>query len=151
MWRISTKNDDPELIEMCLALYREDPSPMRDTKKNIQATLSEFRQNPIRGRAVVLEVVHEIAGYALLASFWSNELGGEICFIDELFVKSNHRGQGQSRALIAALSNESPLWPTKPVAIDLEVTPQNEKARALYAKLGFRPAKNAHMRLLLAQ
>jgi ribosomal protein S18 acetylase RimI-like enzyme len=149
MWRLAKPEDDRELIAMCLELYREDPSPVPVSKLNISQTLIRFREEPLRGRAVVLDMNGVIAGYALLASFWSNELFGEICFIDELYVKPNHRGNGFSQMLISELPNERELWPVRPVAIDLEVTPQNEKARALYAKLGFAPTKNAHMRLPL--
>jgi ribosomal protein S18 acetylase RimI-like enzyme len=33
------------------------------------------------------------------------------------------------------------------MALDLEVTPTNERARKLYASLGFAPMRNAHLRL----
>jgi len=54
-------------------------------------------------------------GYALLISFWSNELGGEVCNIDELSVASEYRGRGLATALIEQLAEggASP-WPVKP-------------------------------------
>jgi hypothetical protein len=40
---------------------------------------------------VVCDVERRTVGYALLISFWSNELGGEVCNIDELFVAPVYR------------------------------------------------------------
>jgi ribosomal protein S18 acetylase RimI-like enzyme len=44
----------------------------------------------------------------------------------------------------------SALWPRRPVAIELEVRPDNTRAIAFYEGLGFEHATNAHMRLPLA-
>jgi ribosomal protein S18 acetylase RimI-like enzyme len=86
----------------------------------------------------------------LLISFWSNELGGEVCNIDELFVAPEYRGRGVATALLERLAEgEESLWPVRPAALALEVTPQNERARALYERLGFR-GKNLAMRRLLS-
>ena len=91
--------------------------------------------------------IRRIVFYALLISFWSNELGGEICNIDELYVCRHVRGNGHGKALIMSLKTENSIWPNKPVAIELEVSPHNSKARAFYEKLGFSPLRNTVMRL----
>ena len=96
---------------------------------------------------MVLDLKGKLCGYALLISFWSNEMGGEVCIMDELYVSASARGQGHASQLIKQLQECSPLWPGKLVAIELEVTPQNAKARALYSKLGFASVKNSHMRV----
>ena len=129
-------------------LYAEDPSPAPVPEHHTRQTLARFRSEPIRGIAVVLELDHTIAGYSFLVSFWSNELGGEIIVIDELYVRPAHRNQGHARTLITALSRENNLWPGRIVAVELETTPQNRRASALYTRLGFRPVKNTRLRLL---
>ena len=58
------------------------------------AVLAKLREEPNRGRAVICDVEGRTVGYALLISFWSNELGGEVCYIDELFVAPLYRGRG---------------------------------------------------------
>jgi ribosomal protein S18 acetylase RimI-like enzyme len=113
----------------------------------MEATLLALRSQPVRGSALVLEIDGKTVGYALLISFWSNELGGEICNIDELYVSPAARRQGHASALLKGLVNDSPLWLGQPVAFQLEVTPQNAKAKALYSKLGFRVARNTTMRI----
>jgi ribosomal protein S18 acetylase RimI-like enzyme len=145
-WREATGADDGAIVELCAELNREDPGPRPVPPAHVQATLAALRSAPIRGRAVVLEVGGVVAGYALLISFWSNELGGEICNVDELYVRPPHRGQGHGTALVSSLGEGRGPWPRIPVAIELEVSPDNPRARALYEALGFGETKNVAMR-----
>ena len=148
-WRLARAEEDGAIVEMSLALYGHDSSPGAVSEPQIRATLDRFRREPIRGRAVVLEEHGSIAGFAFLVSFWSNELGGEVCTIDELYVKPQSRQRGHSTSLVVALREDRSLWPARPVALELEVSPTNQRARALYDRLGFLPRHNATLRLRL--
>jgi ribosomal protein S18 acetylase RimI-like enzyme len=145
MWRAATAADDRAILEMFLELYREDPSPEPVPDEQLLRTLRAFREEPIRGKALVLESDGEPIGYAFLVSFWSNELGGEVVNVDELWVHADHRGRGAGTQLMERLQRGE-LWGRVPVAIDLEVTPDNHRARALYERLGFVAGKNTVMR-----
>ena len=136
MWRLANPGEDDSLVEMCLRLYDEDPGVIRVHPKNMRATLRALRREPCRGRAVVLDIEGQLSGYALLIAFWSNELGGDICEVDELFVVPECRNQGHGQALFNAIS-EGDLWPTPIVGIALGVTPDNVRARRLYERLKF--------------
>ena len=131
---------------MCMALNVEDPGPTPVRPQQMRCTLAKLREDANSGRAVVCKVEGRTVGYALLIPFWSNELGGEVCNIDELFVAPQYRERGLATALFGSLTEgDSLLWPTKPTALALEVSLQNERARALYERLGFR-GKNLAMR-----
>ncbi|MFT3914225.1 MAG: GNAT family N-acetyltransferase [Anaeromyxobacteraceae bacterium] len=145
-WRPARPDEDETVVAMCLALNREDPGTRPVEASQVRRTLAALRADPVRGRAVVLEEDGAARGYALLVSFWSNELGGEVCNVDELWVAPEARGRGQAHALISALQAGTGPWPRVPVAIELEVSPENARARALYEKLGFAPQRNAGMR-----
>ena len=145
MWRDARSNDDEIIIEMCRELNREDPGPHLVPDSHMERTLAALRAEKTRGKAVILELDNKVEGYALLISFWSNELGGEVCNIDEFYVRASSRGLGHASELVESLISGTPLWAQRPAAIELEVTPQNSKARALYSKLGFEIATNAHM------
>lgn len=138
MWRPARPDDDAALIALCGALYTEDPSPAPVPPAQVAATLAALRAAPWRGRALALDLGAGPVGYALLIAFWSNELGGEVCVIDELYVAPAHRSLGWGSALLTALQGEpGALWPDRPAALALEVTPGNHAAQALYARLGF--------------
>jgi len=135
MWRPATERDDAVLAELCLGLYREDPGPLPGGARHMLETLATLRHAPWRGRAVVLDIAGRVAGYALLIA-WSNEFGGEVCSVDELYVMSDLRGRGHGAALFEAIERGE-VWPTPLVAVALGVTPTNAGARRLYERLGF--------------
>lgn len=148
-WRPARPDDDEAVIAMSLNLYAHAPPAGGISAAQILRTLETFRHQPVRGRALVLDDQGERCGYAFLVSFWSNELGGEICTIDELYVVPDWRGHGWATVLLDTLRSGDGLWPIRPVALELEVAPANVRARALYERAGFRPRHNATLRLMI--
>jgi GNAT superfamily N-acetyltransferase len=109
----------------------------------MRRTLAEFMANPIRGAVAVLEIGHGLCGYALLVSFWSNELGGEICALDELYVAPAYRGRGLATQFIQRLAEgNSSIWPRRTAMITVEAYRTNPRAKALYERLGFQVSPN---------
>lgn len=137
MWRPAHPSDDDDIARMCLALNIEDPGPASAPAENMARTLRALREVPSRGRAVVLELNGRVCGYGLLMAFWSNEHGGAVCTIDELYVESAVRGRRHATRLIEHLAAGTDPWVPKTVALTLEVTPHNTRARRLYERLGF--------------
>jgi ribosomal protein S18 acetylase RimI-like enzyme len=135
IWRTARSEEDDLVVEMFMELNRDDPGPRPVGPEQMRRTLAVLRREPARGRAVVLELDGHLIGYSLLISFWSNELGGEVCDVDELFIAPEHRSRGHGRSLFAAIERGE-LWPA-PVAIALGVSPSNARARRLYESLGF--------------
>jgi len=92
-----------------VGLYREDPGPLPGGARHLLETLATLRHAPWRGRAVVLDVAGRVVGYR------SNEFGGEVCSVDELYVTSDLRGRGHGSALFEAIERGE-VWPTPLVA-----------------------------------
>jgi GNAT superfamily N-acetyltransferase len=136
MWRIAAESDDEVLVAMCRGLHQEDPGPLTGGAGHMLDTLSMLRREPWRGRAVALDIGRQVVGYALIIAFWSNELGGEVCEVDELYVAREFRGRGHGTAFFEALERGE-LWPVPVVGVALGVTPGNARARRLYERLGF--------------
>ena len=136
----SFENSDRKIItEMILDLYSEDNSIKPMTPEKINRTFRAFRSHPEKGRIMVIESDGIIAGYSILLDFWSNEFGGNILFVDELFVKKEYRGQSIATDFIKYISQNRS---EETVALQLQVTPSNIKARKLYERLGFELHKN---------
>jgi ribosomal protein S18 acetylase RimI-like enzyme len=147
-WRPATPADDPALIALGERLYAEDPTPEDPGPRSMARTLAALRADPRRGLALALDLGDGPVGYALLIAFWSNELGGDVITIDELYVAPPARGRGHSSALIEGLAAGAlgaERWPERPAALTLEVTPTNAAAMRLYERLGFR-GKNLCLR-----
>ena len=156
-WQLSTPRHRAAIIAMSQALYVEDPGTKAMSARDIARTLNTLQREPVRGRAVVC-VSHGdpgsaagqgvVVGYALLCSFWSNELHGEVCTIDELFIAPSHRSRGLGSTLVQGLAQRALPCFRRAVAFELEVSPRNLRARALYERLGFVARKNATLRLV---
>jgi ribosomal protein S18 acetylase RimI-like enzyme len=148
VWRTADPRDDDEIVRMCVALNAENPGPDPVPAAHMQQTLQTLRKEPQRGRVAVLELNEHLCGYALLISFWSNELGGEVCVVDEIYVKPEHRGRQHATRLIEHLAARSGPFASTAVALTLEITPDNVHARRLYERLRFSGSNLAMRRRL---
>jgi ribosomal protein S18 acetylase RimI-like enzyme len=131
-----------EIAEMMHQLYREDHSTTPPASRNFQRTIDQLLTHPHAGKIVLFLRNNTPVGYALLIPYWSNEFGGTILFIDELFVSPNHRSQGIARGLFAWLHHHRPF---NSLALLLEVSPTNTRAKKLYHSLGFADRTNSIM------
>jgi ribosomal protein S18 acetylase RimI-like enzyme len=146
MWRPATPEDGQEIVSLCLALHREDPGPALVEAEQVRETLALFEREPDQGRAVVAQVDDGVAGYALLVPFWSNHLGGQICEVDELYVRPERRGEGLGSALFGAIeAGKFGVF----AATALGVSPRNVRALRLYERLGFRASETTMLRWTL--
>jgi GNAT superfamily N-acetyltransferase len=136
LWRRALETDDEDVIAMCLALYLEDPGQQTVDRAQVLRTLTVLRAEPSRGRAVVAEVAGRVAAYSLLIPFWSNELGGSLCEVDELYVRPAFRNRGVASSLFPAIERKQ-IWDDPCAGVALIVTDGNERARSLYTRLGF--------------
>jgi ribosomal protein S18 acetylase RimI-like enzyme len=135
-----TRGQDPSgVLAMMRALYFEDPPPHPVDHERFALTIERFLDEPARGSVTVFVEEGKTCGYALLVPYWSNEYGGTILHVDELFVVSEARSRGIARQFFDFLSRTQPF---DAVAIALEVSPANLRAQRLYESIGFSPRRN---------
>lgn len=144
--RDCTKSDFPTLQNHVFSLYQEDPPTMGMNSEKIQNTFREFTLKPEKGRIIVFDKDNVVIGYAILVFFWSNEYGGDVIEIDELFVQEDYRGCGVGTAFFQWLKET---WSGKAVALSLQATASNDRAVAFYQRMGFRTSPNRHLMKLL--
>jgi GNAT superfamily N-acetyltransferase len=141
-FRAFEPQDLAELEQMIFALYREDEYGRPMTPEKIRMTVDELSRHPERGGIVVFTVDNTIVGYAILIYCWSNEFGGELVTVDELYIKEAWRGRGIGTRFFDSLASDRR---DGAVGVQLEVTPFNQRALAYYERLGFRRSANTFL------
>jgi ribosomal protein S18 acetylase RimI-like enzyme len=134
--------DAPELESMVMALYREDPTGQKMSFRKIRQTVAQLTAHPDKGRITIVRVGDTVVGYVIVIYFWSNEYGGDVAHIDELYVRPPWRSKGIGAR---CLDHVAGMKGKKLRGVRLEVTPANQKAFAFYSRHGFKLAKNRHM------
>ena len=130
-----------EVVTMMRALYSEDEPAIVPDHRRFPLTIEFLHQEPSRGRIILFTEEASICGYSLLIPYWSNEFGGTLLFVDEIFVIPGSRSRGIAHRFFNFLDRERPFHA---VAVALEVNPANERALRLYESLGF-----SHRRALM--
>jgi ribosomal protein S18 acetylase RimI-like enzyme len=134
--------DYSELKRMIHALYVEDPVNEPITDKKISKTVIELRRKPCKGKILIFEKDNVTIGYSILVFYWSNEYGGDILHIDELYVKPEYRERGAATCFFKHIART---YGGQVVALQLEVSPSNIRAMNYYKKLGFKRTRNVHL------
>ncbi len=136
----------PELNIMIHDLYLADGEPEKMTDDKINNTVSFLSTHPGHGEIILFCDETEAVGYAILINYWSNEFGGNVLYIDELYVKEAFRNQQIGTDFIRHLVSSGY---NNCKALSLEVVGINDRALALYQRLGFRPAPNRTLRYVV--
>ena len=137
--------DFSELRDMMYGLYDEDPEGLALDDAKIAKTVQECAARPEKLRIIMICVDGVVAGYSLLVFFWSNEYGGNILCVDELYVRKEYRNKGLASGFLKYLKSAY----ENAAAIAVETTPSNYEAEKIYARLGFKPSPNNHLVLNL--
>lgn len=120
------------LKDMIFDLYGHDFEDNAMTEMKIKDTINYSISNPEQLQIKIFKKDKTILGYAIVTLFWSNEYGGKVAILDELYVLPSHRNKGISSYFISLLCKNKNYN-----AIALEVVKTNSDAFRLYQKLGF--------------
>ena len=123
-----------EVAAMMRLLYEGDAASFTVDVSRFPSSIKHLISHPGSGQIILFREGSELRGYALLVPYWSNEFGGTLLFIDELFVVSGSRNRGIGRSFFRYLEQQRPFGP---VRLALEVSPGNTRGRRLYESLGF--------------
>ena len=132
----------PDVLRMMRELYEADGHDLSVNPDKFPSTIDYMLADPSRGRIVLFTDGAVLRGYALLVPFWSNEWGGVVLLLDELFVDRESRGRGIAKSFLKYLERERPF---DAVVVALEVSSANTRARALYEAVGF---TDRHLRMM---
>ena len=127
-----------EIHKMVFHFYEEYDSNHSILAENINTTIQHLISHPDHGSFRCIYLNDVLIGYTILINYWSNEYGGTIVFIDELYIKPSFRNQGLGGQFLKLLELKFPNINT----FALEVSPSNKHALDLYFKNGFVQNKN---------
>lgn len=138
--RLATEADLDGVVPLLEAQMREheiEPSP---TLRNV---LERVISEPQWGMVLVAEESPDggamapmsLVGVSYTAAHWSVEYGGQIGWLEELFVHPDSRGRGVGGALLREGEVYARRWGWK--ALQLEVVSGHERVVSLYQRCGF--------------
>lgn len=97
------------------------------------------------GVVFLIRVEEDAVGYAVVTRGWSIEHGGLVALVDELFIAEEFRNKGVGGRALRLLRQYAKK--TGIHRLFLEVESYNPRAKALYAKVGFKDTKRTLMRM----
>ncbi|HEX8546693.1 MAG TPA: GNAT family N-acetyltransferase [Cytophagaceae bacterium] len=145
-YRTADSGDDDIVRKLMHNFYSNDQKENSIPDKKITDTLRHLRGCPSAGSILLIEKGVEGIGYSLLINFWSNEYGGNMLIIDELYIRPEYRNVGVGSKFLSYLKESGY---NNAVALELEVLPNNFKALEWYKKLGFQTSDRTFMTMIL--
>jgi GNAT superfamily N-acetyltransferase len=138
--------DIPQLVELLGILFTQEAELSPDPAKQRRA-LEIILADPARARIYVARQGERIVAMAVLHFTTSTAEGGKVAWFEDCIVRPEHRRKGIGKALlehvIAQARAEGAL------RVMLLTDGDNERAQALYRKMGFTPSSMLAMRLKL--
>lgn len=134
MIRKIRESDKAEYIKMAEDFYNSDAVLSPIPISNFELTFNELMQSDRYAEAFIFESDKTIAGFGLIAKTFSQEAGGMVVWIEEIYVKKDFRGKGLGSEFINFIKSGVPAKRYR-----LETEPQNLAAQRLYLRHGFNP------------
>lgn len=132
MIRRLESNDKELYFKLADEFYHSEAVLHPVPKRNIEATFDELMRSDVYTECFIIESDGSVAGYALISKTFSQEAGGYVIWVEELFIRPEYRGKGLGNKFFDFLFCERPA-----ARYRLEIEPDNVRAAALYKRRGF--------------
>ena len=134
MIRQLTQNDRQLYITMAKEFYHSDAvlHPIPDA--HFERTADEALRSDTYAEIYLFEYEGETAGYGLTAKTFSQEAGGYVWWIEEVYIREQFRSRGLGREFFQYLERSKG---QEAARLRLEVEAGNTRAVSLYERLGY--------------
>ena len=133
-FRFAEIADIDDLLPLMRDFYAFERLPYEESLQ--RGLISELIANENLGRLVLFNSVNELLGYMVLGFGFSLEFHGRDCFIDEFYVRPEHRSKGIGGAAVEFALTACRDLGIK--AVHLEADHFNVRGHEFYKKLGFK-------------
>ncbi len=133
-WRKIRPEDREEYLAMADAFYHTDGVIRPIPRAHLEAGFEELMRSEQYAYAYMCEADGEAVGYALIAKTFSQEAGGIVLWVEELFIKDGYRDKGLGKAFFAHFFDT---LPAEVKRVRLEIELDNARAIAVYKSFGF--------------
>ena len=127
---------------MASEFYDSDAVIIHPTEDHFTATFDELMRSDTYAECFIFELDGKAVGYSLLAKTFSQEAGGIVIWIEEIYVSPESRGRGIGSAFLEHLIKSRDKSVRR---LRLEAEKENEGAIKLYRSLGFEPLDYGQM------
>lgn len=133
MIRRYTPNDRQTVYDMFVEFYNS-PAVLHNVDTQFfKNTLDQLDAGSPYTELFLLEQEQSVVGYGLVALTYSNEVGGQVVWLEELYVRKEYRSCGLGREYFKFIFDNYPAAKR----FRLEVEPDNTRAISLYERLEF--------------
>ena len=132
MFRKITEKDRELYISYADTFYHTDAVNAPVPENNYRATFDELMRSDVYAEGYVFEYDGKPCGYALLAKTFSQEAGGLMVSVEELYIDPEYRSRGIVTEFFDWLKSKPEI-----MRLRLEVEDYNERAIRLYKRIGF--------------
>jgi GNAT superfamily N-acetyltransferase len=145
-YEVAKPADLPRLVELLGILFESEAEFSADREKQRRA-LHAILSDPAKGRVFVAREGREVIAMASLLYTISTAEGGKAALFEDLVTAPEHRKRGIGAALLKHVIEQARAEGV--LRITLLTDMQNERAQALYRRLGFVGSPMKPMRLKL--
>ena len=127
--------DREAFVAMANEFYHSDAVLHSIPESNIEKTFDELMAGSPYIDGYIFECDGEKAGYSLLSITYSNEAGGLVVWVEEIYILPKFQGRGIGKEYMDFVEEA---YKDKAARFRLEVEEENERAIKIYEKKGYR-------------
>lgn len=137
--------EDKQFYIECSKEFYSSPVVIHDVSEdNFAHTFNLIVNNSPNVYGVILEHDGVKAGYGIMSECYSNEVGGSVLWLEELFILPEFRSKGLATSYFQYVKAN---FGDKVKRFRLEVTKSNARAVRLYERMGFQPLDYLQMHI----
>lgn len=126
--------DFEEVLAMMTVFYASDALLIHPEEAVLRKTLTDSMGASPYLQGYGFDTGDGLAGYGMVAMSYSTEAGGLCAWIEDIYIRPEHRGKGFGTAFLEFVRRQ---YESQVVRIRLEAEPENTRAMAVYRKAGY--------------